>query len=461
MLDGLRGFKSRLHNRLARIRPVRIGWLTFIPSILWVRAQLRIGELEKRIALQSDLPQGQSTESKPETRRRSVVFVHNAYYNFFYLAEALRARGWDAISVSVEDPESPVYQFYHGEDVNLYDSDPERYAQNLSAFLKEIPDRFKMLHFYGMGRMALHPDRFDGAYPHEFFDKLPKDFLFLKQIGMKIGYTTSGCNDGVAQSTFREWSKGCCDLCVFQNDPQVCSDRRNLAWGHKVAMFVDLFATEGNAANDYQGIEAAVQVPVTSALDADVWHPELVIPEQWKIERGDAEMLIYHSVGNFRDRSDGTRNIKGTHAIIEAVDRMESEGLKVRLEFRTGVDSINVRYVQAQCDVVIDQIVFGRYGSTAREGMMLGKPVISRIDPTEPNSRPVLEHLRESPIISADVDSIYQVLKDLYFDTERRRVAGQKSREFALKWHSKEACAERFEVIYDSLIAQDARYQNH
>ena len=29
---------------------------------------------------------------------RSVLFLHHSYYNFFYLAAALRRRGWDAVS---------------------------------------------------------------------------------------------------------------------------------------------------------------------------------------------------------------------------------------------------------------------------------------------------------------------------------------------------------------------------
>ena len=39
--------------------------------------------------------------------RRSVVFLHHAYYNFLYLAAALRKRGWDAICVNIDDPSSP------------------------------------------------------------------------------------------------------------------------------------------------------------------------------------------------------------------------------------------------------------------------------------------------------------------------------------------------------------------
>lgn len=384
-------------------------------------------------------------------KKRSVVFVHNAYYNYLYLAQALRERGWDAISVSVEDPQSPVYQFYHGEDVNLFHSDPDVCEMNLDRFLKRIPSRFKMIHFYGMGRMALHPAEFDGSFPYEDFSRFPTDFHRLRQSGIKIGYTTSGCNDGVAQSTFSKWS-GCCQFCVFKDNPKVCSDQRNLAWGHKLSMFVDVYATEGNAALDYQGARTVVQAPLTSALDADFWRPDLAIPEHLVLDREPGEFVVFHSVGNFKTRSDGSRNIKGTHAVFEAIDRLKSENFNIRLEFCTDLPNKDVRFVQLQCDVVIDQLIFGRYGSTAREAMMLGRPVISRINTQEPGSTDVLPHLQECPIVSADVDSIYDVLKQLYEDPELRQELGRKSREYAVKWHSKEACAKRFEEMYDNLM---------
>ena len=62
---------------------------------------------------------------------RSVLFLRNSYYHFYYLAEALRRRGWDALTVSTDDPEGPHANYYHGEDVNLWDADPKRFRTNI------------------------------------------------------------------------------------------------------------------------------------------------------------------------------------------------------------------------------------------------------------------------------------------------------------------------------------------
>lgn len=37
-------------------------------------------------------------------------------------------------------------------------------------------------------------------------------------------------------------------------------------------------------------------------------------------------------------------------------------------------------------------------------------------------------------------------------DREKRIAVGKQSREYALKWHSAESCAERYEMIYDRLL---------
>ena len=104
-----------------------------------------------------------------------------------------------------------------------------------------------------------------------------------------------------------------------------------------------------------------------------------------------------------------------------------------------------------QADIIIDQLNYGRYGAFAREGMMLGKPVICKIDYLS-ESFPNLA-LKECPLINADENTLYYVLKDLVnLSEQERKIIGNRSREYMLKWHSADQCAERFEKIYDTLI---------
>ena len=387
-------------------------------------------------------------------RRRGVLFLHNSYYHFLYLSAALRRRGWDAVAVSLEPPDSANARFYHGEDVNLWDRDPGVFTERLRALLDEIPGRFRMVHFAGDGMMSVFPWSQDHGPRRE---AIPWDFLELKRAGVKIGYTVAGCNDGIGQTAFHRWSQGSCDKCTLQRRPEVCSDMRNFAWGHKREMMCDLIATEMLPVLDYCAGASVFREPLTMALDADVWRPDLDVPAAHRIDRQPDEILVYHGVGNYFDAHYlGNRDYKGTRAIGSAIDRLRQEGHPVRLLFLHDTPSRDVRFIQAQADVAVDQLNFGRYGASARECLMLGKPVIANIRLDEEDGVTPLASLSECPIVLATEDTIYTVLRDLIRDPQRRRELGYASRAYALKWHAADASAARFEAVYDWVVAGNA-----
>lgn len=387
----------------------------------------------------------------PLGQPRSVLFLHSSYYHFFYLAAALRRRGWDAVYVSMEPPDSPNARFYHGEDVNLFEPDPRAFAVALEAVLAEIPERFRMVHFAGDGWMTLSPADQDFGARRE---AIPWDFIHLRRAGVKIGYTCGGCADGIAQSSFYRWSEQSCDKCTLKGRDDRCSDLRNLAWGHKREMFCDLIATEMLPSIDYASGPKVYREPLTMALDANTWRPDIAVPPEHRIERSPEEVLVYHGVGNYFDANyGGNRDYKGTLAIRRAVDHLRSEGLPVRLIFVHDLPSTEVRFVQVQADLVVDQLNFGRYGANGRESLMLGKPVIGNVRLTEADGASPLQSLSESPIIHATEATIEAVLRDLVLDADKRRRVGDASRAYALKWHSAHALAERYEVVYDWLMS--------
>jgi hypothetical protein len=321
--------------------------------------------------------------------------------------------------------------------------------KNVEEFVGECADRFRMVHFYGRGHMSFFQSEFD---PGEPFSTLPLDFMHLKRKGLKLGYSVCGCLDGVSQAAFRKWSGGCCDRCIWQENALVCQDRLNLAWGHKVEMFCDLIACEGFPALDYQSGPKAYREPLTTALDPDLWRPDLKIPDHLRLPRLDGELIVYHAVGNFDLRSSDERNVKGSKAVVEAVQRLRSEGMNVRLEFITNMPSKEVRFIQLQADVVVDQLNHGRYGANAREAMMLGRPTICHMNPLEPEGQKTPESIKTCPLVSANERTVYNVLRDLLLDERKRVAVGLESRKFALKWHAADACAARFEQVFDRLM---------
>lgn len=382
--------------------------------------------------------------------KRSVLFLNNSYYHFYYLAQALRRRGWDVLTVSLENPENNSHLYYHGEDINLFDQNPAALKLSIERLLAQAKSRYKLLHFSNDHVMSFFPSN----YP----DADPPDIVEWKEQGNKVAYTVSGCLSAIGQSSFAKWSAvglgdPICNLCPWQARPDVCSDERNLGWGRKVEKYCDVTFSETLPALDYLAGPKVIREPATMCMDPLIWHPELEIPEEFRLERKPGEIIVYHAVGNYEQRLHKGRNIKGTHAVLEAIERLQAEGFPVRLVFVTNQRNKDVRFTQAQADIVVDQLNIGRYGANAREAMMLGKPTICYINHHEPEQEDQLQSLREVPLVSATEETLYDVLKALVLDPEKRQELGRLSRAYTLKWHSADACAERYEQIYDQLMA--------
>jgi hypothetical protein len=208
-----------------------------------------------------------------------------------------------------------------------------------------------------------------------------------------------------------------------------------------IALETDWVTPEREAMNSVRG-------PVVMTLDPQIWQPGLEIPPQAKIERQPGELLVYHAVGNDNIRRVGERDIKGTGAVLAAIDRLRAEGMPVRLFFATDIPSRDVRFYQVQADIVVDQLNYGRLGANARESLMLGRPLVTNVNRGLPAGPP---YMTEVPAVHATEETIYEVLKMLLNDPERRRVLGAAGRKFALKWHSIDACAQRFERVIDRI----------
>jgi len=383
---------------------------------------------------------------------RSVVFLHDGYYHSYYLARALRERGWDAVSVRMIDSINHRDAIYsHGADVDLFSPDPVVFQRNLYAFFEEAKRRFEMLHVYNDRRLSFFPQFFRWGRPPDIIDWL--------SLGKKLAYTISGCNSLTPKSFYatRPDLQGriICDVCAWNNRPEVCSDERTLAWGRKVDTYCDVIFVGGVAGLDYLSRATIINDPLPFCLDPQVWRPGLEIPEAFRIQREKDELLVFHAVGNYALRTVNGRNIKGTHAVVPAVKRLQLEGFPCRLLSPTNMKNFELRYLQAQADVIVVSVVpTPGYGATAREGMMLGAPVICPINRNLFDPENIPAHIKEVPLVYATEETIYEVLKDLLLDEEKRRKLGEAGRRFALKWHSADACAERYEAVYDRLMQQ-------
>jgi glycosyltransferase involved in cell wall biosynthesis len=388
-------------------------------------------------------------------RQKSVLFSGQCYYYTWYLSRELRNIGWKA-DVLNWDANVENKKYYHGEDY-LFDDTSEGVIPHQVRFYIRALFKYDVFHFSNM-----HGIQFGSVITNYFAEHFEPyyEMKVLKKLGKKIVYTNNGCQDGVSQSSFSKWGPdSVCDICIWKNNAAVCSDEKNRSWGKFRNGVADFQCLIGGNRVDYNVSSTIHEVPEVYCLDVEFWNPELIIPKKYTIRtKLDNRIYLYHAVGNKRLRTnDSGVNIKSTHVYLPLIEKLKAEGYELELISPNEVPNKEVRFYQAQSDIFLDMLTYGWYGANAREGMMLGKPVICFIrDEWLASLRSEIpECAAELPIISATPDTVESILIDLITDKEKRLAIGKKSREFALKWHSSTAGAKRFDEIYTRLINND------
>jgi hypothetical protein len=129
------------------------------------------------------------------------------------------------------------------------------------------------------------------------------------------------------------------------------------------------------------------------------------------------------------------QGVKGTRFVLNAVNRLKSEGVAFEFALVEKMSRSEARKVFEQADLLVDQLLSGWYGGVAVEMMALGKPVVCYLREEDLGfiGAPMRADL---PIIRAEPNTIYEVLKD-YLVRRRSELAelGARSRAFVEKWH--------------------------
>ena len=148
-------------------------------------------------------------------------------------------------------------------------------------------------------------------------------------------------------------------------------------------------------------------------------------------------------------------NIKSTHIYLPLIDKLNNQ-TQYNLELVNPKDKNNleIRKYIMKSDIVLDMLSYGWYGSTTREALMLGKPVICFLNPLwlDRISRSFPEFVDELPIVSADGNNVEEKLTMLINNREYRKELGKRGRAFAIQWHSTEVAGRFFNCFYQSIF---------
>jgi glycosyltransferase involved in cell wall biosynthesis len=374
------------------------------------------------------------------SRQLRILFVHNALYVPFLLTRAFRRLGHRAAS---------VYYGYNDRNSDLTWGCDYNLSENWKAtplhvgFLLYAAARYDVFHFWA--RPYMIPALYKGFPVH-----LAWDLAFLHRLGKKIVFQSDGCYPMIRPSVWKTAvDPEICHICqTTQGDTYgFCSNNNTIKLNAAMERYAHLRFGTG-LGYDFEARAEYVFCPV----DLELWHDELEIPPQFKYERRKpGSVLIYHGVGNHVIGNRG--NIKGTVWVREAVQALQSEGYNIELMYVEGVPNKVVRFYQAQADVVVDQLLLGGGGQSARECLALGKPVLTRIHPEQ------VQHFERAaapygmpPFMPTDKTTIKDNLRRLADDPDLRKSLGARSAQFARQVLDPIKAAERYGTYYEALF---------
>ncbi len=135
------------------------------------------------------------------------------------------------------------------------------------------------------------------------------------------------------------------------------------------------------------------------------------------------------------------RRVKGTAFLEDAVMRLRIDHPNVELVLVEGLSNDKALQIYESADLVVDQLLAGWYGGFAVECLALSKPVISYLRVEDFCFLPE-EMVSDLPIVNADPETIYEVLKLIVnMQPEELLRLGTRGHKFVSKWHNPESVA--------------------
>ena len=225
------------------------------------------------------------------------------------------------------------------------------------------------------------------------------------------------------------------------------SAKRQRAIAKKVDMWVDSADVVFPGSMGPDGIgRADILAPSILHIDLDLWKPTT---RSNGSNGTDGLVRLAHAPNH--------RGAKGTEFILDAVEQLRSEGLLVELVLFEGVTNDEVRKtLSSDVDILVEQLIGIGHGLNALEGMASGLVTVSNLQNDD-----LLRHFRrfsfldECPLVSAEPESITDILRNLVTRPELREELGAAGREYVEKYHGLDSAQILFGKVIQHLSGED------
>lgn len=370
---------------------------------------------------------------------KRVCFIRPDYHATFAYIIPLQERGWKVDVVVPEETPPKLLYSTSGIKLKTQFGNVRSHLNGLINLIR-IGLSYRFFFYYGTPPLfgLWHPP----VLKRLFGDDFSIELWILRLLGRKLIYLPTGCLETLPKVKFSLLDGGnVCGNCGFWDR---CNDKDNEANFRLIRKYFEFGLSDGSV----QSSEYTTRVFPWKSIDLELWSPELKIPADFQLAHTSAIRIMHSNWLEESGRNWGGRNIKGTPYVVKAVERLKAEGYDVEYVFATDLHIADVRFVQAQADIVVEQLIYGWWGSTGVETMALGKPVVCylRKEWKENFLQNFPEH-ESLPIVEADTATIYDVLKELVLDENLRKRKARESRDFAERHFSPEINAKKLESL--------------
>ena len=142
-----------------------------------------------------------------------------------------------------------------------------------------------------------------------------------------------------------------------------------------------------------------------------------------------------------------SRDNKGSSFILDAINRLKINGYNIKYLLIENITHDDLKRKYIECDIFIDQILAGWYGTTSIEAMALGRPTICFI---RESYYKYIDYGPLIPIINANTSTIYSIIKKTIDEKHLLPEIGKKSRDFVEKIHNVDILTSKLINIYSN-----------
>jgi hypothetical protein len=124
-------------------------------------------------------------------------------------------------------------------------------------------------------------------------------------------------------------------------------------------------------------------------------------------------------------------------------ERLDAEGI-IELRIESNVPRDDMPELVRSCDVLIDGLVLGLYGTTSVEGMASGRIVLANL------SRVLHRQPEEPPAIHVAPDTLEKTLREISSNPNEYRRQAEQGPEYVRRYHDGRFAAQQLDEFLDT-----------